>query len=276
MSQEPPRRKPSSPLIVREETAPGAIHSLRPVDPASERATVKPPPLPVAKPAPRTPTAIGMPVPTSGPTLAPMRDKLDSVEVAADGLFDLVAQKNTELAAKDEALAAKGEELLAAEATAAKLRLELDAAKVVVPTAPTAAAMERAERHVAWLKVAGAVVAILGAGTTYLSIRANSVVEPRVDNVLAKQDASKLVADTDHETQRKVLEYLRADRARRDCLDAQIVSALRRGTGHNVTSLTDPAVEWASQNLAPTKAPVLWERSTWFTVTPCATEPALP
>lgn len=260
MPEKPPRPGSSPRFSVTEIVPRDAIHPLRPIEPSSERDTLRPPPpLPRAPPVKRTPTAIGMPVPAP----PPMRPKLDSREVATE---TLLAE-----------LAAKGDEVRAAEARAEQLRLELEAAKVVIPPPePRLRDVERAERHLAWLKVAGALVAILGAGTTYLSIRANSVVEPRVDNVLAKQDASKLVADTDHETQRKVLEYLRADRARRDCLDAQIVSALRRGTGHNVTSLTDPAVEWASQNMAPTKAPVLWANATWFTVSSCGPEPMMP
>lgn len=263
MPPEPPRRKPSSGINVREELAPGAIHPLRPVVPPEERPTIPPPAIPHdavprATPVKRTPTLIQSPPPP------PMRDKQDSVEVATSSLLA--------------ELAAKGEEVRAAEARAEQLRVKLEAAKIEVPrvTAPSIRAVERSERHVAILKVLGALAGILVAGATYLSVRANSVIEPRVDAAQARQQAAKLVADTDHETQQKIIDYLRVDRARRDCLDAQIVSALRRGTGHNVTSLSDPAVEWASQNMAPAKAPVLWANATWFTVSPCASAPAPP
>ena len=120
MPPEPPRRKPSSPVI--EEMAPGAIHELRKVQPMSERPTVPPPaiphdpkPAPFARHAPRSPTVIGMPAP---PSLPAMRERQDSTEISNQTLLDELAARGDE--ARAEAAARR-----AAQAEADELRRQL-------------------------------------------------------------------------------------------------------------------------------------------------------
>jgi hypothetical protein len=271
MPDDPPRRKPG---IAADIVESGAVHEFRHGRPIADRMPARPPPLPpehkpipVARPAPRTQTLIGQPapVPPPAPSEPPERDSVHDAIQSADTLTGELAGKNNRLAEKDAQLAA-------AEARVEQLRVQLDAARVVVPPVkvPSIRAFERSERHVAVLKVMGALAAILAAGTTYLSVRANTVVEPRVDAAQERQQAAKLATDADHELMQKMREYLRADRARQDCFEGQIGSAFIRGTGHRITGIADASVEWAEQQRPPAKPPVVYDHSIFFTVTPCA------
>lgn len=190
---EPPRRKPSSPIIVEDRVLPGAVHELREIEPASERVTArppaiphdhKPPPLPVARPAQRIPTAIGMPVPQNAPP--PMRPKLDSHEVAAETLLEELAETS--------------KEKRAAQAEAEDLRRqlrELDHSNHL-PRVEAAPVTTPPPKRTDWAKAVfgllGALTLFLGGLGTYLGARA-ATKEQHVDVVEQKQAAQQVVVD---------------------------------------------------------------------------------
>lgn len=257
MPPELPKRKPSSPLIVREELAPGAIHDLKRIVPMAERPTSPPPaiphdPVPKARPVPRTQTVVGMPAPPSEPPLK-MRPKLDSREVAAE---TLLAE-----------LAAKGEEVRA-------LRAELEAKKVVVEPAPPPDLPTRGQWSVLLYKFGGALVAILVPCGAYLAYRVETLA-PRVTQAETKQTTQQKTTTTVEDRVKALESYNRALLKHSDCMDAERDSAIERGTGHTVEASHD-GVQWFEQSRPALRPRILWETYPWYVTTPCPPKPYPP
>jgi len=241
---EPPKRKPSSTLIIREELAAGAVHELRPIQPITERQTARPPPIPydpkpspIARPVPRTQTAVGMPAPPSDPP--PMRPKLDSQEIRTDILLAEIA--------------AKGQEAREAEAEAAALRRqlrELDHSNHV-PRVEVVPASSPPPKRGDWLKalfgLLGAITLFLGGLGTYLGARA-AAKENKVDNVAAKQAQQQAVTDPLQEKVTATDRYNRLMAAALSCRLRHVRAALERD-GMSLDSLPSGAVDWRSRYL---------------------------
>lgn len=244
MAPEPPRRKPSSTLIVREEVAVGAVHELKPIQPIGERATVKPPPIPAdvtppsARRVPRAPTLLASPAPPAMPPPLPMRDKLDSHDISTDALLTELAETGNE----KRAAVAEAEELRR------QLR-ELDRSnrlprvEVITESKPP----KRTDWAKAALGLVTAVSVFLGGLGTYLGARA-ATKEEKVDNVAAKQLQQQAVTDPLSDKVTAADRYNRSLAAALDCRLRHIRAALERD-GMTIESLPAGAVDWRSRYL---------------------------
>lgn len=288
---EPPRRKPSKPIIVDEREEPGAHRPYRepsfgerPTPPdrlttlaAPDRrprpsnpppAESLPPPAFRREPAedgppltrPRAATLTGMPAPPSEPPRAD--GDRDSTEIAvnsASSLADQLGQRARELsAAKVESAEAKAE--------TEDLRRQLDAATKtqVLSEPPDEKQLRKARLHSALLKFLGSATALAAAVATYLSVTAHTELTPRVDNVVAKQDAQRAENSDLPDRVKKIEMYLRAMGPIAECKEAHVRSAIKRGTGYDNTTLSDRSpVHWSSEGSRP--------NLTWFPVEQCAT-----
>ncbi len=285
MSPSPPVRANGAPRLgsrpslvdIKEEVAPDAFHSYRPGE-ANAAPTVPPPrPMPMPPPrgfeGPRKPVVPLVPLPKAAPdwereptligvappSLAPPRDKLDSLEISTDAILG-------ELAAEHKRRKVAELELS---------RLKAPVISIAPSKGPTEEQLRKAAIHAVLLKLGGALVVLVTAGGAYLSARANTIA-PQVDRLDEKSKVQKLTTDDLSPRVLKLENYIRAKRKRDECVDEQLRSALSRATGHAVTSLPESSTHWASESLPPARVPMLWQHDVWFPVGRCPDEPELP
>lgn len=244
MSPEPPRRKPLG-MVTAEPNVSRAPHT--PVPPAlplrDAVSTAPPPAMPMAPPR-------GM----QGPRTHERRRFEPVDESTLVGLGPLPAPRRRldtgEVSSEDQLSRLAAEESIEAQ-------------------------RRKAAIHSAVIKVLLALAGTLGAVTTYLAVHSATVLPPRVDNTEARTKVVETATTTDHEQQLKILEYLRAEQARRDCLDGQIGSALARGTGHRISS-SDDSASWVESSMPTRRPSLLWDRAVFYPASPCAAEPRVP
>lgn len=254
---EPPRRKQqSSGLVVRDEVAPGAVHSLRPIPHD---------PVPVAKPVERNPTMQGL-----GPaSVPPAREKLDSLEVSTDSLLsELSTEHRRRKAAEAELAALKSGAAPEVDA----LRSQLSA----LLSAETERAKLRAAWNALWLKVGGGAATLVVAACGYGAWRLYEL-QHRTDTTEERVTTVKAKVVTGRDVQQETLVFLAAQQSYQDCINAQQASATERGTGHKLRSLHDQSgTLWYEQNRPPTRPSPLWATWSWATVNDCGAEPHVP
>lgn len=254
MPPEPPRKIVAGRLSVTEINQSAGPHTVPPS--ATDSATTARPPPPDRRP---------IPIEFRRPAKVPPEAGRDSLEVPIETLL-------AEITAKD-ARARKAEAELAA------ARAEIEAAKratVVVGSGPTEKQLRKAALHSAVLKVLAGLAAALGAVTTYLAVHSATVIPPRVESAEVRTKVVEDASDVDHAALLALREYLRAYQAYQACINGQIRSAMRRGTGQLLIAIPETSVEWSSQNMPPSRAPVLWQSWTWATITQCPPPPAPP
>jgi hypothetical protein len=192
-----------------------------------------------------------------------MREKLDTGEISTEAILA--------------ELAAKGQQARAAEAEAARLRLELAAAKkpVVEPTVPPDTPT-RGQWNALLYKLGGAMVAILVPCGAYLAYRVETLA-PRVATTENKQETQKRTTGTVEDRILLLEKYTRAHAKWSRCMDAERDSAIERGTGHRVDGAHDD-VTWVEQNAPTAKPRVLWPTAPWSIEKggACDPEPAPP
>ena len=112
--------------------------------------------------------------------------------------------------------------------------------------------------------------------TGWLSVHTSTTLPQQVDNNAAKTQVVASSQSVDHELLNELRVYARARAEYDDCVNIQLASAARRGTGHSVTALPDPGVQWVEQQKPKTRPPVLWDSSVWFTLAPPCVAPKPP
>lgn len=292
MTPKPPERavaprpggiaRPSTQLpVARDEVAPGAVHSYTP--PASPDTAITLPPPRDPRPPPRAlrGSSSGVRVP---PLDAPSLPKADeSGEPTLHGVAPPSVRPEREDGDRDSTVEAiNSAEALAAElakrnARVAELEREL-ARRDVKPeklVAPEEKPPTWKQWQVALFKVIVPLGALLTAFASYIGVHTATTLPPKIENQEAKQKAVEVTAESDHEQLVKLRAFVQAEQAYRDCLDAQRDSAIRRGTGHRVTSDTD-STEWLEQSMPLRRAPLIWERAIWYPATPCMAKPKAP
>jgi len=128
----------------------------------------------------------------------------------------------------------------------------------------------------ALFKVIVGLGALLTAAATILGVRANTAIEPKVENNTARTRVVETAADTLTERVSKLEAFARAETKRRQCVEAQLRDALARGTGHVLTTLPAEPTGWSEQNAPKNEPRLLWKSPTWFTVQGCDAAPAPP
>jgi hypothetical protein len=241
----PGARRPSRslPNVVEENVAAGP-HT-HPPPSFHERQTLPPEEnLPRAEPLKRTKTLPGAPAPPSVPPLADIEDEEeDSLARSIDGLTRLISEKNSEL----EKLTAEKEEV----------------------DGPSEREVSRASLMQLMYKFLGALTLFFSTVSLFLSVSAK-LLEPKVDSIEAKQDPQTKELQAVRADVREIQAYLRAKAVIDECKESHTRSAINRGTGYDLTTLSDKTVvHWSSEGSPKT-------RMTWWPVEQCIAPGATP
>jgi hypothetical protein len=144
---------------------------------------------------------------------------------------------------------------------------------------PKATAVEPPPTPAAWraalFKLLVAAGAFLTAATAYLSLR-TAAVEPKVEAQEVRVKAAESTQETLVDRVAKLEGYIRAERKRTQCVEAQLRDALARGTGHVLTTLPATPTPWSEQNAPKNEPRLYWRTPTWFTTEGCDAAPAAP